>query len=65
MICLNEKGRQFPKGLRVMTDTGDNKTHIHLEEDFNKVHLFGGNETVTLKAVEVCVCMSGLSSHTH
>ena len=58
LICLNEKGREFPKGLRVMAEPGESvKSHLHIEEDFNKVHVFGGSETVTLKAVEVCVCV--------
>lgn len=57
LICLNEKGREFPKGLRVMAEPGESvKSHLHIEEDFNKVHVFGGSETVTLKAVEVWGC---------
>lgn len=53
---LNEKGRQFPKGLRVMKEPMGgmaNQSHIHIEEDFSRVHLFGGQEPVQLKAVEV------------
>ena len=53
---LNEKGRQFPKGLRVMKEPmggTTNQSHIHIEEDFSRVHLFGGQEPVQLKAVEV------------
>lgn len=56
MLNLNEKGRQFPKGLRVMKEPmggGDSQSHIHIEEDFSRVHLFGSEEPVQLKAVEV------------
>ena len=66
MLNLNEKGRQFPKGLRVMKEPmggANNQSHIHIEEDFSRVHLFGSQEPVQLKAVEVgagaAVCHEG------
>lgn len=56
LLNLNEKGRQFPKGLRVMKEPmggTTNQSHIHIEEDFSRVHLFGSQEPVQLEAVEV------------
>ena len=63
LLNLNEKGRQFPKGLRVMKEAmggADSQSHIHIEEDFSRVHLFGSEEPVQLKAVEVCVWGGGV-----
>lgn len=61
LLNLNEKGREFPKGLRVMKEPKGgttNQSHIHVEEDFSRVHLFGSQEPVQLKAVEVWGCGS-------
>ena len=55
LLCLNEKSREFPKGLRFMapSDGPKIKSHLYIEEDFSSVHLFDGKESVTLVAVEV------------
>ena len=65
LLNLNEKGREFPKGLRVMKEPKGgttNQSHIHVEEDFSRVHLFGSQEPVQLKAVEVGQLVQGWSA---